>query len=878
MRPLFGRRRRDRELEEEIRSHFEMAIRERIERGESPEEARHAVRREFGNEGLVRETTREMWGWVWLENLFADARHGVRMLRKSPSFTAVAVATLAVAICANAIAFAALNVVILRPIHVPQPRSLYVLQPRANDTSLHESYPDYIDLRDRNTSFDGLAAFSIARAGLNSGLNPSPVWLDEVSANYFDVLRIHPLVGRFFHASEEHGANSMPDAVVSYAFWQTHFHGDRGVVGRTILLNKHPLTVIGVAPPGFHGTILFFSPQIFVPLVDEAQFEGTDNLHARADPSLFVGAMGHLKKGMSPSAAIADLNSIGSFLNKTYPQQERPYNFALKRAGFYGDFLGRPLRAFVTALMLLAGLILVAACLNLGSLFAARARDRSREIALRLALGAGRLRVMRQLFAEAILISLAGGAIGFWGSTMLLQWLRNWQPFPQFPINVPVSPDDRVYLFALLLALASGFLFGTGAVWQVLRTDPYQVVKAGSSAKTGRHRITGRELLLGAQVAVCAVLITASLVAVRGFERSMQSNLGFKPQDAMLVVTELRMAGYSNQQAPAIQKRMVGAIGAVPGVKSVGLVNWAPLGMEGWKEERVFRDNTGDLRPSNAAADATMLKVSPGYFRAAGTTLLFGRDVAWRDDRNAPRVAVVNEEFARELFGTVKNAVGRHYKMQDGTRVEVVGVVENGKFNSLNERQQPAIFLPLLQWPSTGTWMVVRSSRSPRDLATAIRSRLQELDPGLPLFIEMWTKALDGDLFAARVAVVALGILGLMGGILSVTGVFGMATYSVSKRKRELGIRIALGAGPGEVLRSALGRALRLLALGSALGLLLGIFASRVLASIVYRASPLDPVVLTGAVLAMLCVGVLATWIPAQRALSLDPLMLMREE
>jgi ABC-type antimicrobial peptide transport system permease subunit len=322
---------------------------------------------------------------------------------------------------------------------------------------------------------------------------------------------------------------------------------------------------------------------------------------------------------------------------------------------------------------------------------------------------------------------------------------------------------------------------------------------------------------------------------------------------------------------------MIEVIETIPGVESVGLADQVPLG-DGPGDSNVFTDNTSDLRPSNAAADATMFKISPEYFHAAGTALLFGRTFTWHDDINSPRVAVVNREFARKIFGSVANAMGRYYKMPDGRRIQVVGIAEDGKYNSLTENPTPAMFLPILQSPSSSTWLVVRSNRDPQQLGEAIRSTLRNLDAGLPVYIQMRYKELDSVLFGPRMATVALGVMGVMGAMLAVTGIFGMAAYSVSKRLRELGIRIALGGQRKEVLQAALGPAFKLLAFGSAAGLLLGILASRVLAFIVDQATPRDPLVLAGVVLAMLLLGLLATWIPARRALSADPLILLREE
>jgi predicted permease len=367
------------------------------------------------------------------------------------------------------------------------------------------------------------------------------------------------------------------------------------------------------------------------------------------------------------------------------------------------------------------------------------------------------------------------------------------------------------------------------------------------------------------------------MVAVRGYVRSLDSNFGFEPRNAMLIDTDLTMAGYRGDAVPAMQKRLMEAMQTIPGVTSVGFADRTPLnGSMRWSI--VFTDRAMDLRPSNAAADVPMYSISPGYFRAAGTAMLSGRDFTWHDDQNSPRVAVINQEFARRIFGSVTNVTGKYYKLQDGTRVQVVGIAEDGKYQRIGEGPERAMFFPILQSPSSETSLVVRSNRDPQQLANAIRSKLHDLDAGLPSFIQTWNEEMNGAFFAPRMATMALGVLGTMGAMLSITGIFGMAAYSVSKRLKELGIRMALGAQGQEVLQAALGRAFRLLAFGSAAGLLLGILASRVLAFIVYQATPRDPLVLAGVVLAMALLGLLATWIPAQRALSLDPLTLLREE
>lgn len=813
-----------------------------------------------------------------MTTLLQDLRLAIRQMRKSPGFAIAAVLTLALAICANGVVFGVMNALILRPLNVPQANSLYAIQ-RGNDKAINHSYPDYLDLRDRNHSFEDLAAYNVTSVGIDTGNNPSGSWILEVTGNYFDALRIQPYLGRFFHAADERGPNSAPYIVLTYAYWHTHFQDDHGVVGRVVQLNKHPFTILGVAPQEFRGTLLFVFPDFWAPLINQQQIEGENVLNARGNHFLLM-ILGHLKAGVTPAQAISDLNAIGTNLEKTYPKDDGNLTFTLARPGLAGDWMGGPARAFLTGLMLLAGLILLAACANLGSLFAARAADRSREVALRLALGSSRNRILRGLFTEALLISLIGGAAGLWASILLLRGMSVWRPLPTVPLTIPVGPDANVYLVALLLTIASGFLFGAVPVRQVLRTNPYEVVKSGSTGIIAGHagrRITLRDFLLVAQIAICAVLVTSSLVAVRGLMRSLHSNFGFEPHGTTLVETALSMAGYAGDSVPVMQKRLIDALAAIPGVTSVGLVDRPPL-YYGDNSENVFTDKTTDLRPKNAAAEAAIYNISPEYFDAAQTTLLTGRALTWHDDKNSPRVAVINREFATKIFGSVANAMGGYYKRKDGSRIQVVGIAEDGKYASLAEDPTPAMFLPILQSPSTLASLVVRSNRDPQELEAAIKSTMQNVDAGLPYTAKPWIQELDGALFAPRIATYALGVMGGMGAMLAVTGIFGMAAYSVSKRLRELGIRVALGGRRKEVLQAALGRAFKLLAIGSAAGLLLGILASRVLASIVYQATPRDPLVLGGVVLAMALLGLLATWIPARRALSVDPMVLLREE
>jgi predicted permease len=862
------------DMEGELQSHIEHRADDFERSGLSRAEAERQARVEFGAREKFKEESYEALGGNFLDSLIRDVRLALRVLRKAKGFTVAAMLTLALAIGANAVVFGVMDALLLRPLHVPHPETLWGTE-YGSDPGF-QSYPGYLDLRDRNHSFEDLAAFNFAFVGFDPGNDPSIATGYAATGNYFDVLEVEPYLGRLFHASDEQGFGSAPYLVLSYGYWNNRFHGDRGVVGRTVQINKHPFTVLGVTPPDFRGTLVFGSPDFFLPIVNQDQIDGQFPLTDRGTTNAIFETVGRLKPGVTPAQAVADVNAVCAYLDKTYPRDFGQKRAVLGRTGLTS--FGGAVQAFLTALMALAGLILLAACANLGGLFAAHAADRSREVALRLALGSSRRRILRQLLTEAALISLAGGTLGVLASVAVLRRLSNWTPFPGAPLHVPVSVDTRIYLVALALALISGFLFGIVPVRQVLRANPYEIVKAGSTAIAGR-KFTVRDILLILQIALCGVLVTASLVAVRGLMRSVQSEYGFEPHNSMLASINLAMAGYKGGSVTAMQKRMIEVTKTIPGVEAVGMVNnYAPLVYAASSRTNIFKEQTTDLRPANASIRPYRYDVFPGYFQAAGTALLAGRDLTWQDDKNAPAVAVANREFARRMFSSPENAVGSKFRLQDGMLAQIVGIAEDGKYMSLTEDQEPAVFLAALRSPANQSHLVVRSHRDPKHLATAMRNKLRELDRGLPVDIQTWTTMLDVALFPARVATAALGVLGVIGGILSITGIFGMAAYSVSKRLKELGIRVALGARRREVLGTALGRAVRLLALGSAAGLLFGVLASRLLASIVYQATPRDPLVLAAVVLAMSLLGLLATWIPAQRALSVDPLVLLREE
>jgi predicted permease len=869
---LFRRTRLNRDIDEELRSHIDLATEAQTREGLPQTEARRAALLRFGNPASTCERVAVADLSTRVENLIRDLRYALRQLRRSPGFTLTAILTLALGIGANVVVFGVLNAILLHPLNIPAAdRLIQIVQKEQGN--LNQSYPNFLDLRTRNTSFSDMAACRLNNVGLSVGKSAQSSWLYEASSNYFDILGVQPEIGRFFHSSDEHGAGSMPYIVLTDAFWRTRFNADPHVVGMTVNLNKHPFTIIGVAPKSFNGIELFFWPDFWIPMMNEQQIEGYNYLDKRSNDGLWV--VGVLKPGVTPAEASQNLNAIAGQLAHQYPQSDDGMGLRLVQPGLLGDFLRGPARAFLAALMALSLLVLAAACVNLAGIFAARAADKSRELAIRLSIGSTPLRLLRQILTEAVFISLVGGVLGTFVAVALLGALTRWRPMPALPISVAIVPDARTYAIAFLLSFLSGMLPGLLPARQIWRTSAIQAMKGGAAASELLRRFNLRDLLLGVQITLCALLVTASLVSLRGMERSLHAPFGFEPRGATLATVDLSMAGYSGDAVLPLQRRMIEAAARIPGVTAVGAIDNQPLGGDS-NGTGIYYDSTTDFRPTNIVSGAKYFAISPGYLNAAQTRLLAGRDVSWQDGPKSPDVALINETLAHRIFGA-QPAVGK-YLHAGSRRCLVIGVVEDGKYETLTEAPDGAIFYPLPQDDDSRIALVVRSQRSPAEIKAALSRMLSSIDSSLPFNLNTWEEGLTLILFPARAATVALGVMGLLAAMLAVTGVFGMSAYTVSKRMRELGIRVALGAHRTQVARAALGRPLLVLASGSVAGLVLGVLASRVLAFLVYQATSRDPLVLLGALASMVLIGLVATWIPARRALSVNPAQLLREE
>jgi predicted permease len=822
-----------------------------------------------------------------MTTLLQDLRFALRQMRRSPGFALAAVFTLALAITANVVVFGVLQALILRPIDVPHAEQVMTLA-RKDQPYPFFSYPEVRDVRDGNSVFSAVAAVMIENFGLDANGVTRPVWGAEVSGQYFEVVGIQPLLGRLLNRADDDHPGASESAVLSWPAWKNDFNGDASVVGRTVRINKHPYTIVGVTPEGFYGTEKMGQLDIFVPMANEASLEADDWLEARGRSNAY--GVVRIKDGVTMPQVQADLDTIAARSKQQYPKEEERLTYKLVRPGLMGDFFGAPARSFLAGVLGLAGIVLLAACANLGGLFAARTADRTREVAIRMAIGSSRWRVVRQILSEAILIAIFGGVFACGLAWMALSGLARWRPPSEYPMKFfVIQPQPSLIAIGLLFSVFAGVVFGVMPLRQIFKTDPNDAIKSGgnqSSSSLGR-RWALRDVLLAAQVALCCVTVTAAFVSLRGLGRAMTMNMGINPQHAVLTKFELNQAGYTDVTSDQFQRQLLERVLQLPGVEAAAYGTSTPLSMD-TDESDVFSQQTTDFRSSNRASDTYNYWVSPGYFVAAGTPLLAGRDLSFNDTDKSPAVAVVNQEFARRLFqlddAHSGEAVGRYFKNGSGQSVQIVGVVADGKYFSLTEDQEVATFHPILQGTTGHTSFLVRlRADSPDvaavDMAGTMQRVIRDLDPAVPIRVcAPWKSTLGMTYFVAQVATVALGLFGAFGLLLSITGTFGLASYSVSKRLRELSIRVALGAQARQVLSAALGRMMILLASGSVVGMLLGVAASRVLSAIVYQASAQDPFVLGAVALTVLVTGSLSVAGPVRRALRIDPANVLREQ
>jgi predicted permease len=532
-----------------------------------------------------------------------------------------------------------------------------------------------------------VAADAINNFGLEANGVTRPVWGYEVSGQYFEVLAVKPFLGRLLQRSDDDHPGASEAAVLSWPAWKSRFGADPNVVGKIVRIDKHPYTIVGVTPEGFYGTEKFLQPDIFVPMANEQSFEVDSWLDQWHEKNVF--SIVRVKDGVTLAQVQAELNTIATRIRRENPKEEEGLGFKLSRPGLVGDYIGAPARAFLAGLMGLAGIVLLAACANLGSLFAVRPANHTRKIATRMAIGSSRWRVIRQVLVEAFVISILGGACACGLAWMALTGLAAWHPPTDYPIHFSVMPQPSLILMALLISVLAAVLFGLMPLRQIFKTDPMDAIKSGGSQPVAGRRWALRDILLAAQIALCCVTVTAAFVSLRGLSKALTMDMGFKPQNAVLTIFDLGEAGYSSETADHFQRQLLERVSQLPGTKAAAYASTTPFGDVSTTD--VFSQQTTDFRPSNKALTSYFFDVSPGYFTAAGTPLLAGREVSSTDTAKTPAVAVVNQEFARRLFHS-GNAVGRYFKNHTGKSIQIVGIVADGKYFTLSEDPQGAVF------------------------------------------------------------------------------------------------------------------------------------------------------------------------------------------
>jgi predicted permease len=807
-----------------------------------------------------------------IDSVLQDLRLALRRLAQTPAFTTVTIATLALAIGANTTTFSALNQFLLRPLPVERPKELVFLN-RGRD-GVTQSYPNYLAFRDRNRTFDGLIAGRIQPVGLSYGDKNSYIWGYEATGNYFNVLGIRALIGRTLTPEDDRRSSPNPVLVISYQAWQNRFAADPSIVGKKVKLNGLDYTVVGVAPQGFFGTELLLSPEFWVPMAMEPQIEPGNNWLDR-DGTQNIWVAGRLKPGVTWQQAEADLNSIAADRARTDRFSEG-LRIHLSPPGLIGAALRGPVVGFASVLMAVAGLVLLIACVNIAGMLLARAADRRREISIRLALGAPRWTLIRQLLTESLVLSIAGAVTGI----LIASWILGVLGAFRMPINLPANTtlplDSRVLLFTILLCLLTTLLFGLAPAVQSARVDLLPALKNQVSEKF--RRLQPRDLLVGAQVALSLILLVGTVLVVRSLQQAVTIDIGFNPRHAVAVAFDVSLNGYSEDRAKALEQPLLDRLAMLPGIESIALSNWLPLGI-GQSNTIVYAEGK-PVPPVNQAPHAYFYNITPGYFRTMQTRLFAGRDFDDRDRPGSTHVAVVNQALAHRLFPN-ENALGKRFRQGPNSSdwIQIVGIVQDGKYQSLNDESEPALFWPRAQRYSSFTTIVARSTLPVEDLVRRLQQTVLSLDPTLPFFqAGSLEEHLNLPLMPARIAAIMLGAFGVLAVILAATGVYGMLAYAISRRTREIGIRVAIGASKANVLSLVLRRALLIIGCASAVGIALALAVGRFFAPVLYGISPKDPETYVLALALMGAIGLIACYIPARRALRIEAAAALREE
>ena len=816
-----------------------------------------------------------------MDSLIKDVRYAIRGLIKRPAFTAIAVVTLALGIGANTAIFSLVNTVLLRALPVERPEEIVSVSVRGKDDSMQAmSHPNYIDYRDQNQVLSGLLIYrfvplSMSRSGLNER-----VWGYEVSGNYFDVLGVKAIKGRTFAPDEYRAKLAGPVIVVSYDSWQRRFGGDPDLVGKDVLLNNHQFKVIGIAPEGFKGTEFVYAPEIWVPASMMEWVEpGATWLDNRDTNNFF--AVGRLKPGVNSKQAEQSLNGLALQLAKQYPNDNEGQTIKVLPTGFILPELRGAVVNFTWILMISVAIVLLVTCTNLAGLLLARATERRREIAIRLAMGANRYRLIRQLLTESVLLSLVGGVGGLLLALWIIKMLLAFKPPIDFPLVMDVSIDWRVLLFSLFLSLLTGEIFGLAPTLQATRPSLLKSLK-DNAAQGGASRNLLRSGLVVAQMALSLVVLIGAGLVVRTLQQLQTMNPGFDPQNALTMSFDVGLQGYDEAKGQQFYRQLGERVRAIPGVKAAAITSYMPLSLN-YNSNSIFIEGQPAERGANAPT-AMAAAIGPGYFDTMSTPILVGREFSEQDGAKTEQVAVVNETFVKRLLPSAQSgeeALNRRVSFSgaEGPFMRIVGVARDGKYFNIAEEPRAFIWTPLSQNYSSNGILVVRTTGAPESTIASARREVQALDPTLPVFdVKTLTDHMRLSLFPARVAAAVLGVFGVVALLLSAIGIYGITSYAVAQRTREIGIRIALGAQLSDVLKLVLTHGVKLTILGVGIGLLGAFLVTRAITSVLYGVSATDPLTFGLVTFVLVLVALLACYFPARRATKVDPLVALRYE
>jgi putative ABC transport system permease protein len=820
-----------------------------------------------------------------MENFWKDLRYAFRMLLKSPGFTFIAVLALGLGIGANTAIFSVFNGMLWRPLPVKDPQQLVVVasQSKGLEFPLNLSYPDFQDYRKLNTVFSDLVAYTPNPVNFGAEGRPERAWCELVSGNYFSMLGVEAVRGRTFAPDEGWIPGKDPLIVLSYKFWQRRFGGDPAIIGQTVQVNRHPFTIIGVAPERYRGAYYWLEPDFYIPLTAMGLLDPTqgDDLNKRG--ASYLRILGRIQPGVTSAQAMAAAEPLDRRLEQEFPDSHKgmsllviPELKARPEPGVAANFMSTAVFIF----MLLVGLVLLIACANVANLILSRANGRRKEFATRTALGASRGRMIRQLLTETVLLSAFGGILGL----VFARWAALGLMSIRIPGDIPVKLFDlrmdwRIFAFTFLVALMTGMIAGLVPSLQASRTDLADTLKAGGrsgGASAGHHRF--RNALVVSQVAVSLLLLACAGFFIRSLQNSANVDMGFRVDHTLMMSMDVGLQGYSEERGQQFFKQLDERVRSLSGVRNAAMAANIPMGDEN-SLVNIFPEGqaTDDKSKTDTAFDDM---VQPSFFRAAGTPVIQGREFTDADTATSPKVAIINDTFAKKVWPG-EDPIGKTFRTEkNGPPIQVVGLTRTGKYLFLYEQPQVFVYFPLAQRYSSNAVLLVYTQSDPQQLLPAVREQIQNLDAALPVFdvTTMDTQVQYGKaLLPARLGVMFVGAFGLLGLVLASVGVYGVVSYSVSQRTQEIGIRTALGAQRSNVLGLVLKQGMSMALIGTAVGIVLSFLLFRGLSSVLYGVKSTDFVTLSAVSAILLAVAFAASYVPALRAARVDPVVALRE-